>query len=137
MKTKNQNKVIWYLREDAETKKNQSIKNQEISLMNYCQKHRMEILKIFSDYGDGNTLDRPEWKKLETFLSGHRNEKITLLVFNFSRCTRKFIHAIQIIHLMKETGTTIIETETGKDITQLFYKHTLEFVLNNIKLKVK
>lgn len=137
MKTKKQNKVIWYLREDTDTKKGQSIKNQEISLMDYCTRNKMEILKIFSDYSDGNTLDRAEWKKLEAFLSDHKSEKITLLVSNFNRCTRRFFDAIQIIHLMHETGTTLIETETGKDITNLFYKHTLEFVLNDIKLKMK
>ena len=136
-KKKSEMKAILYLRSAEKTEKNSSIRRQEKKLADYCSKHEMEVIKEFTDYASGDTLDRPGWKQLTLFLKESRHSNTVLLVSSFDRCTRRFSHAMEIIQLMEETGVSLIEAETGKDITKLFFNNSLQFVLENVTLKIK
>ena len=135
MKKKNEVKAVVYLR--CAKLSGFTIEAQQKSLTGYCDKNSIEILKTFADFASGNNLNRPGWKELLLFLTKREKGNTLLLVTHFDRCTRNFSHALQIIEILEEKGIRLIESETGKDITRLFKKNSIHFIISNVQLKIK
>ncbi len=136
MKKKNEVKAVVYMRSATQTGCT-TIEAQQKILTGYCDKNNIEILKTFMDYGSGNNLDRPSWKEMLLFLAEGKKSNVILLVTHLDRCTRNFSQAIKLIEMLKKKGIKLIESETGKDITRLFKKNSIHFIISNVQLKIK
>ncbi len=135
MKKKNEVKAVVYMR--CAKLSGFTIEAQQKSITGYCDKNNIEILKIFKDCASGNNYNRPGWKEMLLFLSEHENHNTILLVTHFDRCTRNFLGALQIVEMLNKKGIKLIESETGKDITRLFKKNSIHFIISNVQLKIK
>jgi site-specific DNA recombinase len=137
MKKKSEVKAVLYKRvggTETDCRSN-SIVGQQESLTDYCEKNNIKILKAFEDIASGKNFNRPGWKELILFLSENKDSNIIMLVTHFDRCTRNFLGALQIVEMLQKKKIRLIESETGKDITKLFKKNSIQFVLSNVQLK--
>lgn len=124
--------VIIYTRvsTDEQADKGFSLKHQKESLENYCNQKGYNILRHFEeDYSAKNFENRPEWKKLMTYIKANKKIVDSVLFTRWDRFSRNTEQAYSVIRQFKDWEIGINSTEQPLDLTQSSAKMLLAISL--------
>ncbi len=98
-------KVFGYIRVSTEEQeKGFSLEFQEQTIRDYCEKHNLDLVKIFKDTSSGAQFDRPELQELLSSLD--RVDKV--IVWKMDRLSRSVKDTIRIMEIFEEKGKELI-----------------------------
>lgn len=114
---------------DEQADKGYSQRNQEEMLRKYCDNHWIEIRNIVYEDHSAKSFNRPEWKKLLSYLKKHRG-KIDLVLFTkWDRFSRNAGDAYQMINVLRDFGVEPQAIEQPLDLSIPENKMMLAFYL--------
>ncbi len=110
--------VILYTRvsTDEQADKGFSLNHQKTVLELYCKHKNYEILNHFQDDFSAKTFDRPEFKKLLTYVKANKRSIDALLFTRFDRFSRNAEESYRQIRLFREMGINVIAVEQPLDL---------------------
>jgi site-specific DNA recombinase len=139
---------IRYHRFSSAGQSNCSIEWQDINTKNWFERNQVELVDTFTDEGfSARTFDRPDMVKLNEFIKKHHKAVSFLVVYDFTRFSRKAGEAITIIEkLQSKYGVQIVSVNEGiiydYNDNDSFLRSSLSFIfgeeenrkrINNIK----
>lgn len=87
-------KAVGYCRISTKDQSNYSLDYQQRAIADYCQRHSLQLLSVFTDDGESSyTFDRPDWLALEKFLKSNK-EVSHLIIFDHDRFSRNLAEAL-------------------------------------------
>lgn len=103
------NKAIAYIRISDKDQSNFSLEGQEKYIRKHCESNDIELLEVFIDDGrSAKNFDRPDWKKLETFIQQHHRQVNYLVVVKYDRFSRNAAQGLQKIELLERKFKIVI-----------------------------
>lgn len=104
---------------DEQADKGFSLKHQKETLENYCNSKGHTILKCFiEDYSAKNFENRPEWKKLMTYVKANKKSVDAVFFTRWDRFSRNTEQAYTVIRQFKDMGIEINSTESPLNIAE-------------------
>ena len=104
---------------DEQADKGFSLKHQKETLENYCNSKGHTILKCFiEDYSAKNFENRPEWKKLMTYVKANKKTVDAVFFTRWDRFSRNTEQAYTVIRQFKDMGIEINSTESPLNIAE-------------------
>jgi site-specific DNA recombinase len=105
--------VILYLRvsTDEQAEKGFSLDYQEESLRRYCSIKGYNILAVYREDHSAKDFNRPEWKKLMTFVRSNKKSIHQLLFVKWDRFSRNIEHAFAILGQFDSMGIEVNASE--------------------------
>ncbi|HUP14252.1 MAG TPA: recombinase family protein, partial [Niastella sp.] len=101
--------AIAYIRISSKDQSNFSIDGQKRYIADHCQKNGMPLMESFIDDGkSAKNFDRPDWKKLETFIAQHHRTVNYLVVVKYDRFSRNAAQGLQKIEWLEKKYNIII-----------------------------
>lgn len=95
-------KVIGYIRISTKDQSNFSLDGQENYIIDYCRKNDFELVALFKDDGQSaKNFDRPDWKKLESFVKENHSSVDILLVSKYDRFSRNVADGLKMIESLE------------------------------------
>lgn len=124
-------KVILYCRvsTDEQAEKGHSLKQQEESLISYCNKMQYKVLKIYKEDHSAKNFNRPEWKELRTFVKANKNHVAKVLYTKWDRFSRSSEQAYPVLAEFRKMGVELNAIEQPLDFSQSNYKIMLAVYL--------
>jgi site-specific DNA recombinase len=129
-------KCITYLRFSSDGQSNSSIERQQIITENWCTNNDVEIITSYKDEGySARTFDRPDIKKLFTFLTTNRNIDY-LIVSDLTRFSRELGDAVNTVKDIQNTYQIKIVSAGRNAIYDVheptsYFMMALEFLIGN------
>lgn len=129
-------KCITYLRFSSDGQSNSSIERQQIITENWCTTNDVEILTTYQDEGySARTFDRPDIKKLFSFLSTNSNIDY-LIVSDLTRFSRELGDAVNTVKNIQNTYQIKIVSAGRNAIYDVheptsYFMMALEFLIGN------
>ena len=112
--------VIIYTRvsTDEQADRGFSLRHQKAVLEQYCIQKEYTILKHFEEDHSAKNFDRPEWKKLLTYVKANKRNIDALLFTKFDRFSRNTEDAYRTIREFKNWGIEVNAIEQQIDFSQ-------------------
>ena len=108
--------VIIYNRVCTNEQASFKLRHQEETLRRYCELKGYNVISHFQDCFSAITFDRPEWKKLESFVKN--NKKVDLILFTkWDRFSRNTEQALAVILELSNMGIEINSIEQPLDFS--------------------
>jgi DNA invertase Pin-like site-specific DNA recombinase len=102
-------KAIGYIRISTKDQSNFSLEGQEKYIREYAERLQITVSAIFKDDGkSAKNFDRPDWKKLETFIHDHYRDVDYLVVAKYDRFSRNAAQGLQKIELLERKYHIVI-----------------------------
>jgi site-specific DNA recombinase len=96
-------KAIGYIRISTKDQSNFSISGQTDMITTFCQRNNYHLETIFIDDGkSAKNFDRPDWKKLETFIRKNHLDLDYLVMCKYDRFSRNTSEALQMLDLIEK-----------------------------------
>ena len=90
---------------DEQADKGYSQRNQEEVLRRYCEHRNITVRKVIFEDHSAKTFNRPEWKRLLTFLKKSRGRGVDKILFTkWDRFSRNAGDAYQMINTLRKLG---------------------------------
>ncbi|HWB27721.1 MAG TPA: recombinase family protein [Chitinophagaceae bacterium] len=130
-------KAVKYLRFSADEQSNYSIERQEMITASWMSHHDVELVDCFIDEGfTATNFDRPDFKKLYSFIEKNYRGIDYLVVADLTRFSREAGDALNIAkEIQRKYGVRIVSAGRGSvyDCTDhnSFFMMGLEFLLGN------
>jgi DNA invertase Pin-like site-specific DNA recombinase len=130
-------KAVKYLRFSSEEQSHFSIERQDMITGSWMQHANIELVDTFIDQGFSATnFDRPDFKKLNSFIEKNYRNIDYLVVSDLTRFSRELGDAVNIVKKIQKTyGIRIVSAGRGAiyDCTDhnSFFMMALEFLLGN------
>ena len=130
-------KAVKYLRFSADEQSNYSIERQEMITASWMSHHNVELVDCFIDEGfTATNFDRPDFKKLYSFIEKNYRSIDYLVVADLTRFSREAGDALNIAkEIQRKYGVRIVSAGRGSvyDCTDhnSFFMMGLEFLLGN------
>ena len=111
--------VICYLRVSTDEQANQgySLRFQQQRLQQHCELHNYNIVGEYTEDYSAKTFDRPEWKKLITYVKQNKKKVDSILVLRWDRFSRNQYESMTVIKQLAKLGTTVNAIEQPLDLT--------------------
>src|SRR3546814_18515618 len=74
------------------------------SAQEYCDRHDLSVVRIFSDGQSGRTDERRAFQEMERFVLDPRNEVNAVVVYAYSRFYRNFLESEKKIAALEDKG---------------------------------
>jgi site-specific DNA recombinase len=101
--------AIAYIRISSKDQSNFSIDGQQHYIQDHCKKNSIPLLQTFIDDGrSAKNFDRPDWKKLETFIQQHHKLVNYLVVVKYDRFSRNAAQGLQKIEMLERKYNIVI-----------------------------
>lgn len=102
-------KSIGYVRISTKDQSNFSLSGQEKSIRDFAARKDIMVHALFVDNGkSAKSFDRPDWKKLESFIKEHHRNIDYLVVAKYDRFSRNAAEGLQKIELLERRYNIII-----------------------------
>ncbi|HRI21779.1 MAG TPA: recombinase family protein [Panacibacter sp.] len=103
--------AVGYCRISTKDQSTYSLDYQRRLISEYCSRHKLTLLNIFTDDGESSyTFDRPDFKALETFIKKNKNIDY-LIIFDHDRFSRNLAEALmKIKELQDRFGIKVLAT---------------------------
>lgn len=102
-------KAIGYIRISTKDQSNFSLPGQEKSIRDFAERKEIMVHALFVDNGkSAKSFDRPDWKKLESFIQEHHRNIDYLVVAKYDRFSRNAAEGLQKIELLERKYNIII-----------------------------
>ncbi len=130
-------KAVKYLRFSSEEQSHFSIERQDMIISTWMQHCNVELVDSFEDKGfTATNFDRPDFKKLNSFIEKNYRNIDYLVVSDLTRFSRELGDAVNIVKKIQKTyGIKIVSAGRGAiyDCTDhnSFFMMALEFLLGN------
>lgn len=110
--------VICYKRvsTDEQADRGFSLQHQETMLTKYCEINNFNIVDIYTEDCSGKSFDRPEWKKIMTYIRSHRGKVDLILCNRWDRFSRNQYDAMTVMRELRKYGVTVNTVEQPLDI---------------------
>ena len=91
--------VICYFRVSTDEQANQgySLRFQQQRLQQYCELKEYNIVAEYTEDYSAKTFDRPEWKKLITYVKQNKNKVDSILILRWDRFSRNQYESMTVI----------------------------------------
>jgi site-specific DNA recombinase len=124
--------VICYLRvsTDEQADCGFSLQHQETMLIKYCEINQYNIVDIYTEDCSGKSFDRPEWKKIMSFIKNNRNKVDLILCNRWDRFSRNQYDSLTVIKELRKYGVTVNTVEQPLDISNPDNKILLSLYLS-------
>lgn len=124
--------VICYKRvsTDEQADRGFSLQHQETMLTKYCEINNFNIVDIYTEDCSGKSFDRPEWKKIMTYIRSHRGKVDLILCNRWDRFSRNQYDAMTVIKELRKYGVTVNTVEQPLDISNPDNKILLSLYLS-------
>jgi site-specific DNA recombinase len=124
--------VILYKRvsTDEQADRGFSLQHQETMLTKYCEINHHNIIDIYTEDCSGKSFDRPEWKKIMTFIKKNRGGVDLILCNRWDRFSRNQYDALTVIKELRKYGVTVNTVEQPLDISNPDNKILLSLYLS-------
>lgn len=111
--------VICYKRvsTDEQADRGFSLQHQETMLTKYCEIKNYNIVDIYTEDCSGKSFDRPEWKKIMTFIKNNRGKVDMILCNRWDRFSRNQYDAMTVIRELDKLGVTVMAVEQPLDLS--------------------
>ncbi len=112
--------VICYKRVSTDEQRNfgYSLQQQEIVLKNYCDINHYDILETFTeDYSAKSFENRPEWKKIMSYIRKNRKKVDLILCVRWDRFSRNISEALNVIKTLRGLGIGVNTVEQPLDFS--------------------
>ena len=107
-------KGIVYLRISNDRQSNHSISGQNMVVQSWCERNNVQIIDTFTDEGfSARNFDRPDFKRLNTFIEKHYRRVDHLIVFAFDRFSRDAGEAIVAIKKLQRQFAIKVVSDRG------------------------
>jgi len=113
-------KAIIYTRvsTDDQADHGYSLPHQEEVIRRYCTIKKIDVVKHFQeDYSAKNFENRPDWKKLYSFVKANKKEIDVILFTKWDRFSRNVAAAYQVIDKLKAIEVTVNAIEQPLDMS--------------------
>ncbi|MGQ0739948.1 MAG: recombinase family protein [Bacteroidota bacterium] len=101
--------AIAYVRISSKDQSNFSIDGQRRYITQHCTSNAITLLETFIDDGrSAKNFDRPDWKKLETFIQQHHKTVNYLVVVKYDRFSRNTAQGLQKIEWLEKKYNIVI-----------------------------
>jgi len=110
--------VVIYTRVNSKEQVNTGfrLRYQEEALRKYCEIKGYKVVNHFQDCFSARTFDRPEWRKLESFVKN--NKKVDLILFTkWDRFSKNTEQALAVIRELSNIGIEINSIEQPLDFS--------------------
>lgn len=124
-------RVVLYTRvsTDEQAHSGFSLDYQYSRLKLYCEQNNFQILNHFKEDHSAKNFDRPEWKKLHSFVKSKKRELDAVLVVKWDRFSRNQEQALSVIREYTNWGVEIDAIEQPLDLKVPENKAILAFYL--------
>ncbi len=111
--------VICYKRvsTDDQADRGFSLQHQEEMLRKWCELNHHHIVGIYTEDYSGKTFERPEWKKLMSFVKKNKNQVDIILCNRWDRFSRNQYDALTTIKELHKLGITVNTVEQPLDLS--------------------
>ncbi len=117
--------VISYSRISSDEQSNHSIPYQIEAMKKYCDFKSYNIIKSYQEDYSAKNFDRPEWKKMMTFLKNQRTEIGTdksqwiqkIIFLRYDRFSRNFELSLSMLSKLGRLGVEIKMVESNIEMT--------------------
>lgn len=95
----------------------QSHRSQVVDLKRYVDNHREELggIKVFKEKFTGRTMNRPQWRKLESHILAHRVSH--LLVWRIDRLGRTLLELVKLFEMLQKHKCNLISLKENIDLS--------------------
>ena len=123
--------VIIYIRvsTDEQAKNGHGRDYQLEALKKYCEKNKYKIIGIYEEDHSAKNFNRPEWKKLESYVKANRKSVDKILFTKWDRFSRNMREALSKLKLFSNYGIEVNATEQRLDLSNPDNKLMLSFYL--------
>lgn len=106
---------IVYLRISTDRQSNHSIAGQQMMVQGWCDRNDVQVVDVFKDEGfSARNFDRPDFKRLYSFIEKHYRTVDHLVVFAFDRFSRDAGEAIVAIKkLQRQFAIKVVSVSEG------------------------
>ncbi|WP_304142244.1 recombinase family protein [Mesoflavibacter zeaxanthinifaciens] len=94
-----------------------SLRHQQEMLERYCELKGLNIIKHYQDDYSAKNFNRPEWKKLETYVKANRKSIDQILILKWDRFSRNIEEALGKIRMFRDWGIEINSIEQPLDLS--------------------
>ena len=124
--------VICYKRvsTDDQADRGFSLQHQEDMLRRYCDINHYDIVDIYTEDYSAKTFDRPEWKKIMTFVQQNKNLVDAIVFLRWDRFSRNLYESLTMIRKLQKMGVLLISAEQPLDLSNPDSKMMLSFYLS-------
>jgi len=117
-------KVALYLRVSSNQ---QTVENQRLELVKYCQRQDWSIVKVYNDTGiSGSKADRPALNEMLQDISKGKFQVV--VVWKIDRLARSTVDLLNILMSLKNNGVDFCSTTQAIDTTTSYGKMVLTFL---------
>jgi DNA invertase Pin-like site-specific DNA recombinase len=103
-------RAISYIRISSKDQSNFSLDGQDRYNKRWAEKNNVEIVATFIDDGkSAKNFDRPDWKKLETFLKSNSKDIDYLIFIKYDRFSRNLLEALMAIQRLEVKYNIMLE----------------------------
>jgi DNA invertase Pin-like site-specific DNA recombinase len=102
---------------DEQADKGFSLRDQEQKLLNYCSVNNLNVISIFREDHSAKTFNRPEFKKLLTFIKSNKSKAQQLLFTKWDRFSRNTTESYNKIKDLNELGVIVNAIEQPLDLS--------------------
>ena len=95
-----QRAIIYTRVSTDEQNKGYSPEDQKLKLLKYCQDNQIEVEAIYHDDASAKTFERPEWKKIVSWIKSNPRKVNLLLFIKWDRFSRNAPEAYEAIRLL-------------------------------------
>jgi site-specific DNA recombinase len=112
-------KTIIYTRvsTDEQAKNGHGRDMQSEVLSKYCEINKLEIAKEFAEDYSAKDFNRPEWKKLETFVKANRKDISQVLFTKWDRFSRNLEESMRVLRKFSDWGVALNSVEQPLDMS--------------------
>jgi DNA invertase Pin-like site-specific DNA recombinase len=131
--------VVLYVRvsTDEQADKGFSLRDQEQKLLNYCSVNNLNVVSIFRDDHSAKTFNRPEFKKLISFIKKNKSKVNQVLFTKWDRFSRNTLKSYNKIEDFHQLGIIVNAIEQPLDLTIPEQKLMLAVYLSMPEVEIK
>lgn len=111
--------VICYKRvsTDEQADKGFSLQFQEEMLIRWCETNNHKIVGIYTEDASAKTFNRPEWKKIVSFVKKNKKAVDIIACHRWDRFSRNALNALNMISELAHYGVTVNTVEQPLDLS--------------------
>ena len=94
-----------------------SLNHQDRMLRQYCEINDHNIVGMYSEDYSAKTFDRPEWKKIMTYIKQNRKKVDMILCLRWDRFSRNQFDALTVIKQLQKYGVIVNTIEQPLDLS--------------------